>query len=202
MRNIWRAREYINREEVTVLDIQIDSREKARAITKIINEFERQGIGYYTSKLWVGDYMSLDNPRLIIDRKQTLAEVCGNLCQQHKRFKDGLVRAQERGIQMVILVEHSAHIKSIDDVEKWKNPRTRAWEKKIREQAGCGYDFPIEDAILLAKQYGFKVTAPPTPGPTLAKQMQTLSERYGVRWEFCSKQQTGKRIIEILRDGL
>ena len=50
--------------------------------------------------------------------------------------------------------------------------------------------------------YGFKVSAPPTPGPTLAKQMRTLSERYGVRWEFCSKQQTGKRIIEILRDGL
>lgn len=184
------------------MDIQIDSREKARAITKIIDEFDRQGIGYYTSKLWVGDYMSLDNPRLIIDRKQSLTEVCGNLCQQHKRFKDELARAQERGIQMVILVEHSAHIKSIDDVEKWKNPRTRAWEKKIREQAGCGYDFPIEDAIMLAKQYGFKVSAPPTPGPTLAKQMRTLSERYGVRWEFCSKQQTGKRIIEILRDGL
>ena len=56
------------------MQIQIDTREKARAITKILAEFERQGVRHYSSKLYVGDYMSLDNPRLIIDRKQNLQE--------------------------------------------------------------------------------------------------------------------------------
>ena len=40
--------------------IQIDSREKARAIRKIVAEFERQGIRHPVSKLMVGDYMSYD----------------------------------------------------------------------------------------------------------------------------------------------
>ena len=183
------------------MNIQVDSREKARAITKIIEEFGKQEIKWYVSKLYVGDYVSLDNPRLVIDRKQSLIEVCGNMCQQHKRFVNELKRAQDAGIQMVILVEHSPYIRSVDDVEKWKNPRTRGWEKKIREQSGCDWEFPIEDAILLAKQYGYKVPAPPTSGVILAKQMRTMAEKYGVRWEFCSKQNTGKRIIEILSDS-
>ena len=54
--------------------IQIDSREKARAIKNIVAEFDRQGITHPVSKLMVGDYMNYDNPRLIIDRKQNLSE--------------------------------------------------------------------------------------------------------------------------------
>ena len=38
--------------------IQIDSREKARAIAKIVEEFDRQGITHPVSKLMVGDYMN------------------------------------------------------------------------------------------------------------------------------------------------
>ena len=52
--------------------IQIDSREKAKAIQKIIEEFDRQGIKHPVSKLMVGDYMNYDNPRVIVDRKQNL----------------------------------------------------------------------------------------------------------------------------------
>ena len=55
--------------------IQIDSREKARGIKKIIAEFDRQGLRHPVSKLMVGDYMNYDNPRLIIDRKQNLSEL-------------------------------------------------------------------------------------------------------------------------------
>ena len=53
------------------MDIQIDSREKARAIRKIVKTFDESGVKYF-----VGDYMSLDNPRLIIDRK---TETCRSL---------------------------------------------------------------------------------------------------------------------------
>ena len=47
--------------------IQIDSREKDRAIKSIITEFDKRGIKHFVSKLYVGDYMSYDNPRLIVD---------------------------------------------------------------------------------------------------------------------------------------
>ena len=79
------------------LTIQIDSREKERAIKKIVAEFDRQGVKHYVSKLYVGDYMSLDNPRLIIDRKQNLTEICSNVCTTHERFRNEILRAIEIG---------------------------------------------------------------------------------------------------------
>ena len=37
------------------MTLWIDSREKPRAITRILAEFDRQGIRYFVSKLPVGD---------------------------------------------------------------------------------------------------------------------------------------------------
>ena len=105
------------------MDIQIDSREKARAIRKIIKTFNDNGVNYFSSKLLVGDYMNLDNPRLIIDRKQNMQELCGNVCQQHERFKKELIKAMQANIHLIILVEHGPDINSIEDVFFWKNPR-------------------------------------------------------------------------------
>ena len=94
------------------MQIQLDSREKAKAIQKILAEFDRQNVRYFTSKLYVGDYMNLDNPRLIIDRKQNLSEVYTNLCQGKKRFEAELTRANEAGIKLIILCEHGGKIGS------------------------------------------------------------------------------------------
>lgn len=107
------------------LTVQIDSREHAHAITKILAEFDRRGVKWFVSKLPVGDYISLDNPRLSIDRKQSLSEVYNNLCQQHKRFKAELIRANELGIKLIILVEHGGAIRSLESVREWTNPRLK-----------------------------------------------------------------------------
>ena len=107
------------------MTIQVDSREKSRAIQKILGTFNEQNIQYFVSKLPVGDYSSLDNPRLAIDRKQNLFELCSNVCQQHARFRAELERAQQYGIKLVILCEHGGKIKSLDDVLNWENPRLK-----------------------------------------------------------------------------
>lgn len=56
------------------MDIQIDTREKQRAIRKIIKTFDDNGVKHFSSKLLVGDYMSLDtvmwNPFTTIMRRQ------------------------------------------------------------------------------------------------------------------------------------
>lgn len=152
-----------------MLTIQVDSREKAKAIKRILETFDSGGVKYYISKLWVGDYMSLDNPRLIIDRKQNLGELANNLGQGHETFKNELVRAQEMGIKLIFLIEHSPNIKSIEDVSAWKNPRLRVSPYAMR-------------------------------GSAMAKTMRTMEEKYGCKFMFCSKTQTGKRIIELLTD--
>ena len=109
--------------------IQIDSREKSKAIQKIIAEFDRQGIKHPVSKLMVGDYMNYDNPRVIVDRKQNLTELCSNVCQDHDRFRRELVLAQENGIQLIVLCEHGKGVESLEDVIFWKNPRS---EKRVQ----------------------------------------------------------------------
>ena len=103
--------------------IQIDSREKDRAIRKIVEEFDRRGVKHPVSKLMVGDYMNYDNPRLIVDRKQNLSEVCSNVCQGHERFRNELKRARENEIRLIILVEHGRGIHCLEDVIWWNNPR-------------------------------------------------------------------------------
>ena len=161
--------------------IQIDSREKARAIKQIVEEFDRQGIQHPVSKLMVGDYMNYDNPRLIVDRKQNLTELCCNVCQDHERFRRELVKAKELGIQLVILVEHGGQVKTLEDVILWDNPRRH---KRIRKNGRW-----------------MMVETKATEGPTLYKILLTQTRKYGVRFEFCDKKNTGKEIIRILRWG-
>lgn len=105
--------------------IEIDTREKERAIKKIKEDFDRWGIQWYPQGLNAGDYRNLDNPRIIIDRKQNLSELCRNVVQQHDRFVRELLRAKEHGFHMIILVEQGGKIKKLSDVGGWYNPRLR-----------------------------------------------------------------------------
>ncbi len=164
------------------MDIQIDTREKARAIKKIVQTFENEGVNYFTSKLLVGDYMNLDNPRIIIDRKQNLQELCGNVCQQHERFKRELVKAMNVNIQLIILVEHGADVKSLEDVYFWQNPR----KHEVRWR------------VVNGKREKYVVSAKAVDGNQLYKSLCTIRDRYNVRFEFCEKKDTGRRILELL----
>ena len=148
--------------------IQIDTREHKFELARIQPQIESCGVKTIKSKLYVGDYQSLDNPRLVIDRKKDLLELCGNVCQQHERFRAELVRAKDAGIQIIILCEHGDDISCIEDVFFWDNPRIKESPKA-------------------------------TKGEHLYKSLCTIRDRYGVRFEFCDKQQTGFRIVELLR---
>lgn len=168
------------------MDIQIDSREKARAIRKIIKYFDAHGIKHFSSKLLVGDYMSLDNPRLIIDRKQNLQELCGNVCQQHERFKKELLKAMDAGLQLVILVEHGPDVKNLEDVYFWKNPR----KHEVRWKWENG------------KRVKYVVSAKAVDGAQLYRSLCTIRDRYGVRFVFCEKKDTGTEIVRILSEAV
>lgn len=93
--------------------------------------FDSVGIQHVRSKLIVGDYARLDNQTVIVDRKQSLQECSGNLCQQHERFRAECALAQSLGIRLVVLIEHSPSIKTIDDVRTWSNPRLKISPKAI-----------------------------------------------------------------------
>jgi len=117
------------------MNIQVDTREHKQEWLRIKEQFDNLGVNYFRSKLFVGDYQSLDNPRLVIDRKKDLGELCGNVCQQHERFRSELIRAKENGIQLIILVEHGGQIQTLGDVYFWDNPRKAVSPKAINGEA-------------------------------------------------------------------
>ena len=80
-----------------------------------------------------------------------------------------MIKAQEAGIRLIILIEHGGDIQSLEDVYFWDNPRLLQSPKA-------------------------------TTGKGLYKSLCTIRNRYNVRFEFCTKQETGKKIMELL-DG-
>ena len=153
---------------MSVTVIQVDTREKPDEFARIARQFDALGVKYFRSKMYVGDYQSVDNGRLVIDRKKGLQELAGNVCQQHDRFRRELIRAQDAGIKIVILCEFKTLApKSLEDVQRWKNPRLKNSPKAIT-------------------------------GERLYKVLRTLRYRYNVDFAFCMESETGQTIVNIL----
>lgn len=164
--------------------IQIDSREHKWEMARVQRQLESLGVKTIVSKLYVGDYQSLDNGRLVIDRKKDLQELCGNVCQQHERFRAELLRAQEAGIQIIILCEHGPDINNLQDVYFWQNPRKHE----------------IKWKTINGRKIKTVESSKAVDGEQLYKSLITMRDKYGVRFEFCTKDITGQRIKELL-DG-
>ena len=142
-----------------------DTRQQAEKHKLKHEYFESHNIKVIRSKLPFGDYALLTDLSTIIDTKQDLTEVCGNVCQQHKRFIAECDKAEDAGIKLIILVEED-NITSINDIFKWKNPRRFYSSQCVK-------------------------------GHQLAKMLHSIEVRHGVKFEFCKKSETGKKIVEI-----
>lgn len=110
--------------------IQVDSREQK--YDHVTNYFDSNGIKWVKSKCVVGDYVNLENPMVVIDRKKDLQEVAGNVCQQHERFVRELELARELGYKMIVLVEEP-NITTLTNVCSWYN-----WRRKKNPKAVNG----------------------------------------------------------------
>lgn len=167
------------------MEILIDTREHKKEFERIAQQFDVLGVKYARTKLFVGDYQSLDNSRLVVDRKKDLLELAGNVAQDHERFKAELVRAMDMGISIIVLCEHGEGIKSLADVKKWQNPRKKIMIAKR-----------IDGKLKRFPKYPYAMT-----GSKLFKILSTIAERYKVQFEFCDKLQTGERIVQLLGGG-
>ena len=150
----------------------IDTREKPKAIEGILGTFYGHGITYQRTKLLFGDYMDYNNPGLVIDRKQNIAELAKNCTSEHIRFRAELERAKKAGAKLVILVEQNRfkdrdewiHVDEISDLMLWSSPHTTIRGEKV-----------------------FRV-------------LSSWCSKYDLEVVFCDKRSTGKKILEILYD--
>lgn len=102
-----------------------DTREKGNK--KILEYFDRVGQDYIVSKLNTGDYMLYKNYETIIDKKDGLLELVGNLCHttEHERIKREIEKAKELGCKNFIFLIQDNKIKTEEDIKKWKSPYTK-----------------------------------------------------------------------------
>lgn len=106
--------------------------------------------------------------------------------KRHGFFHRGLKRAQNSGIRLIILVDNVDGIRTVDELRNWVNPRMQRHKK-----------------ISLMHQYGKWKSVPlpksePMSGERLAKACRTMSDRYGVEFQFCRPDEAGERILSIL----
>lgn len=170
--------------------------------------FESCGVSLKRYPLPVGDYV-LENNRLSdvilrkkkrgvevkkmdllgtydvsVDTKFSIQEIESNVCgKQHDRFRDECILAKNNYIKLYVLVENDDEVKSIDDLKKWDNPRlhTQKWVTTPGGERRKVLKYPKA-----------------TSGETLAKALNTMQERYGVIFKFCSPEEAGAMVLELL----
>ena len=105
--------------------IIVDTREKGHK--KILEYFDKVGQDYIISKLDYGDYQLFKNKSVIIDRKDNLLELAGNLCHtlEHERVKREIQRAKDDGCKEFIFLIAESKIKTIDDIKNWSSSHTK-----------------------------------------------------------------------------
>lgn len=149
-----------------------DTREKEGKKEHILKTFRRYGYEVVREKLDVGDYMFSHDSKISVDIKESMLELFGNLTKDHERFKKEMIRAKENGIKLYILVEEP--VKSLFSVQFWKSPVYKYGKFKGK---------PITNADPRA----------------LMKAMITMQNKYGCEFLFCKKEESGNKILELLR---
>lgn len=166
-----------------------DTRQQTGKHDNKASYFKKNGIEVKRTKLYVGDYTLPTNQSICIDTKQDIGELISDLVDQHDRFRDECIRAQEAGIKLIILVEHDGEycdyrktiwnkpVRKLEDLAQWKNPRAFIFRggKQLYPRA--------------------------TKGVTLLKMCSTMQKKYGVEFQFCESGVCGKRIMEILSES-
>lgn len=150
--------------------IIVDTREKPRAIVKILEHFDAHGAEYRKEKLEYGDYMIENGPKISIDRKQSIAELAKNCTRESGRFRREMDRAAADGARLVILVEQNRYqdrgewiqVKDISDLMRWSSPHTMVRGEKV-----------------------YRV-------------LYSWRSKWPIDVIFCDKRSTGRMILEIL----
>jgi hypothetical protein len=78
----------------------------------------------------VGDYVNLENPMVVVDRKKDLHEVAGNVTKDHDRFVREVELAKDLGYRLIVLVEEPS-ITTLTNVCPWYNFRRRTNPRAI-----------------------------------------------------------------------
>ena len=138
--------------------IIVDTREKGHK--KILEYFDKVGQDYIISKLDAGDYMLYKDYTTIIDKKDGLLELAGNLCntQEHERVKREITRAKELGCKNFIFLIQDSKIKTIEDIKNWRSSYTKVkGETLLKIMATMAKKYEVRFILVPKKNMGEKI---------------------------------------------
>ncbi len=132
--------------------ILVDTREQANQF--VLKYFQENLIPYREQKLDEGDYALEGQDDIVIERKQDLLELAGNICSKdHQRFKRELLRAKEKGKKIWIVIG-SKTFRKVEDVKRWKSKYSQVKGetlmkamKTMEERYGVSYILDKEENI-------------------------------------------------------
>lgn len=165
---------------VTILE---DSNQKIGQHAAKNEAWAQHGVNVVRNKLPYGDYVLA--PTVSVDTKRDVQELAMDVKSDHRRFRDAAIKAMECGTYLVILVENEDGIKSIDDLEKWVEPDesfNRRKRKNIKAVRWRGKDIHVAKD---GHEYDLG----------LAHICRTMSERYGMEFDFCSPDEAWSRVM-------
>ena len=135
-----------------------DTREKGNK--KILEYFTKVNQDYIISKLDAGDYMIYKDYTTIIDKKDGLLELAGNLCHtaEHERIKREIAKARELGCVNFIFLIQDSKIKTIEDIKNWTSPHTKVkGATLLKIMATMSKKYGVRFMIVPKKEMGAKI---------------------------------------------
>ena len=109
----------VHHEHGPSLVIYEDCRNQIGKHDNIHDYCQRENIKIVRHSLLVGDYQISNKGDIIVDTKHDVGELASNVFQEHERFRRELLRAQECGIQLIVLTEESL---PGGRLENWRSP--------------------------------------------------------------------------------
>lgn len=147
-----------------------DTRQQAEQHEVKHRAWEKAGVSVVRCKLAWGDYIL--PPPCSVDTKRNIAELAQNIDQQHTRFRNECIAARDAGCQLVILIENEHGVTDLKSLSRWREPNE---------------DF--------ARRKGAKRRY---EGSRLAKACMTMTIKYGVIFDFCTPEEAGERVLDLL----
>lgn len=120
-----------------------DTRQQAGKHRNIHAYCRASGIKIIRQALNVGDYQIAGKGDISVDTKQDVLELASNVFQEHDRFRAECMRAQEAGIQLIVLVEELLPGGRLD---RWLPPREVRFSPSTLRKA----------MITMQREYGVK----------------------------------------------
>lgn len=145
--------------------------------------WRRHGVEVVRRKLDFGDYVDASGrSNVSVDTKQGISELAMDVGRDHDRFVREFERARAAGFRLVVLVEEGARYNDRALMDGWV-------PVPCRRCGRCGRS-PGERCL--------KYRSRPVQGRSVRRSIATMERDHGVRFEFCDRKDTARRVCELL----